>query len=526
MKKLNPKQLKARLNSMRVDRSTFESHWQEVADYINPDRNNITTTRHSGEKRNLQLLDNTGVQSNQLLAGALHGILTSVNLQWFELTTGNRALDSRPAVRQWLQGTSKKMLDTMNNSNFQTEIHPLYMDLTSFGTSAMGIFEDDESIIRFQTQHIKDFFIRENNKGLVDEFYLCWEWDSKQIIQEFGEEGMHKEVLKAYKTGEDKKFKVALAIYERTKSPKSYNKAFRYTAQYMLEDEEHELRESGFRTFPYTVPRWSKSAGEVYGRGPGMMALPDMKTLNKMTETMLRGAQKVVDPPLQAPDDGYVLPLVTKPGGINYYRSGRKDRIEPIFADTRIDFGYQALQDRRQRVRESFYVDQLQLNQGPQMTATEVLQRTEEKMRLLGPLLGRMQSEFLKPLIERVYDIMERRELLDVPPEELNGVSLNVQYSSLIARSQKTSEGQSIFRTMEAVAIFGQLDKRAYDNFKADEAVKVIADMFGFPQSILRTESELEEYRAQKAEQQQALADQQEAMMTAEAIGKVAPAIK
>jgi hypothetical protein len=523
MKKLTPKQIKARLNSLIAERATLEYHWQDIADHIIPDRNNITVRRTPGEKRNLHLLDNTGVQSNELLAGALHGILTSPNLQWFELTTGDRDLDSRPQIRQWLQEVSKLMLDTMNNSNFQTEIHPFYLDLTSFGTAGMGIFEDDESVVRFQTNHVRDFFINENNKGMVDEYYQQWDWEAKQIIQEFGEENVHPDVVKAFKRGEDTKFKVILAIYERTKMPKSFAKGMRYASQWILADQEFELRESGYRTFPHVVPRWSKAAGEKYGRGPGMNALPDMKTLNKMTETMIRGAQKAVDPPLQAPDDGYILPLVTRPGGINYYRAGRKDRIEPVFADTRIDFGYQALQDRRQRVRESFYVDQLQLNQGPQMTATEVIQRTEEKMRLLGPLLGRMQSEFLKRLIDRVYEIMEMRELIPPAPEALQDRELKVQYSSLIARSQKTSEAQAIMRTMEVVSIFGQIDPRVYDNFNADRAAKVAADLFGFPQRIFNTDDELEELRAQKAEAAQAAQQQQEMAGMAEVASKVAP---
>ena len=165
-----------------------------------------------------------------------------------------------------------------------------------------------------------------------------------------------------------------------------------------------------------------------------MSALPEVKTINVMTETMIMGAQKVIDPPVQLPDDGFILPIEVVPGGINYYRSGTSDRIEPLFNDTRIDFGFQALEDRRKRIREAYYVDQLQLQQGPQMTATEVLQRTEEKMRLLGPMLGRQQAELLRPLIDRVFEIMLRRGKIDAKefPAVIKGKKITAVFSILL----------------------------------------------------------------------------------------------
>ena len=159
----------------------------------------------------------------------------------------------------------------------------------------------------------------------------------------------------------------------------------------------------GFREFPFVVPRYLKASNEIYGRSPAMTALPDVKMLNEMSKTTIKAAQKQVDPPLLVPDDGFLLPVRTVPGGLNFYRSGTRDRIEPLNIGANNPLGLNMEQQRRESIRAVFYVNQLMMQQGPQMTATEVIQRNEEKMRLLGPVLGRLQSELLKPLIDRVF---------------------------------------------------------------------------------------------------------------------------
>ena len=516
------KQIREKVNHLRGERANWETHWQDIADFIIPRKNTIITQRSPGEKRNIFLLDNSGVMANELLAGALHGLLTNPNAQWFELTTGDVQLDQQDGAREWLQGVTEDMHNVLNNSNFQTEVHELYVDLAGFGTSVMLSEEDDRSVVRFSTQFIRDYLLDENNLGFVDQIYREWKWSADKIVAEFGEDKVGEKVLKAYKAGKNDKFCIIHAVYPKNLVAGSEYK-FDYISQYILPDEEVELRLGGFKEFPYTAPRWSKAPGETYGRSPGMNALPEVKTLNKMTETVLKSAQKVVDPPLQLPDDGFIMPIVTKPGGINYYRSGTQDVIKPIMNNAQIDFGYQAMQDKRQRIKEAYYVDQLQLREGPQMTATEVLQRTEEKMRLLGPMLGRMQSEFLRPLIDRVFAIMQRRGKIRPIPPILSKRLIDVRYSSMVAKSQRVADGQNILRTMEAAAPFINTDPTVLDNINGDEALKAIARIYGLPQSILRSNAEVAQIRKDKAAAQQAALEAQQQQMQVDNAAKMAP---
>lgn len=523
MGKFLPKQIKEKISTLKAERSNFETQWQEIADYMFPRKNNITINKSPGQKRNLNIFDSTGMNSLELLAGSLHGMLTNPNGFWFELTTGDSALDKLDEVRLFLQESTRVLHNMFNNSNFQTEVHELYLDLCGFGTSAMLIEEDDKVDIRFATHFIGQFFIEENHLGLVDQLYRVWDWTADKIVAEYGEENCHKKVKDAFKKGSAEKFKLAHAIY-----PSSYvageKTNFAYVSQTILFDLEHELRVGGFEEFPYVAPRWSKGTGEKYGTSPAMIALPEVKVINKMEEIVLNGAAKVIDPPIQLPDDGYILPIITRPGGINYKRSG-SDPISPIFADTRIDFGFAVVDRKRQMIKEAFYIDQLQLRAGPQKTATEVMQIAEEQSRLLGPMLGRQHSEFLRPLVDRAFNIAVRRNKinLDLVPEVLRGKNIDVRYTSLIARAQRSSDAQSIMRVIQAASPFIQLDPSIVDLFNGEKTVRVLTEVYGAPQEMIRNQVEIDTIRKNRqdmAQQQQAALEAQQTTEQAVEIAK------
>lgn len=531
VKKLTPAQIKAKIQKLKGERGTFESHWQEVTDHFLTRKNTITSTKYPGEKRTWQLLDNTGIHANELLAGALHGMLTNPYQPWFEFTTGDAILDNQDDVRKWLQQAARRIINVLNNSNFQTEVHELYTDLPSIGTSCMFTEEDKRDVVRFSTKFIGNYYIDEDSKGRVDQVYQEWHWTAKQCVEEFGIDKVSPKIKKAYETQSEEKICIQYALYPKTMVDPDAKGVMQYISQYVCSDDGYELSVGEFMEFPAATPRWSKATGEKYGRGPAMTALPEMKVLNKMNETMLIGAQKVVDPPIQMPDDGFILPIITRPGGINYRRSGNPDDvIKPIFNDTRMDFGYQAMSDIRSRIRDAFYVDQLKLSQDQKyMTAQEVTQRTEESMRLLGPMLGRMQNEFLDPVLSRVYRICLDRGVInkDTIPQSLKTAKLTVRYSSIIAKAQRVNDAQSIFRTMEAVTPFINLDPKVRDIFNGEAAARIIAGTFGAPQEMIRDVGEVQMIRKQQAAmQQQMIAAQQNAAQAQQVTGSIEAASK
>ena len=525
-------QIVARYDELKSERGVFESHWQECTDYALPRKSNITRSVVPGEKKGQTVLDSTAIQANELLAGALHGMLTNPTTLWFELTTGDQALDAIQEVKDWLQKTSNSIHAGLNDSNFQTEIHEVYIDEGTIGTSAMFIADDEDTLFRFKTYPVTDVVFDENNKGVVDEVYRLFKWTAKQIVQQFGKDGIDKEILDKAKENKPDKFELIHCVYPRDqmkvdpikrKGPYGYP----FASKYVLKKTKKILSESGYQEWPWVTPRWTVTAGEKYGRSPTMKCLADIKMLNAMAKTVIEGAQKAVSPPLSVPDDSYIGPITTKPNGLNYRRAGSQDHIEPFGNDCRIDYGQAIMNDARMRIKEAFYIDQLQLNQGPQMTATEVMQRTEEKLRLLGPILGRQQSELLRPMIDRIFGIMARKGKLPKPiPEQVKGKLISVKYSSLVARAQRVSEGQNIARAIQAATPFLQIDPAVADNFAGDEGLRYIFDIFGIPAKLMKPEQEVKKIREARAQAQQQQMQMQMQQQQAQAMGQAAPAVQ
>jgi len=520
------KGLLSRYEKLEGQRQNWETHWQEVADYMQPRKADVTKTRARGDKRNELIFDSSPIQAVELLAASLHGMMTNPSTPWFTLRFKDEDIDNEDEAKIWLESATEVMYTAFNRSNFQQEIFELYHDLITFGTAAMFIEEDDEDIIKFSTRHINEIFIAENDKGRIDTIYRRFNISARAAMQKFGE-AVSSDVQSAFKKDPYKEVEILHAVYPRSdfNPNKKDKKNMPFESVYIEFKNGNELSVSGFREFPFVVPRYLKASNEIYGRSPAMTALPDVKMLNEMCKTTIKAAQKQVDPPLLVPDDGFLLPVRTVPGGLNFYRSGTRDRIEPLNIGANNPLGLNMEEQRRDAIRAVFYVNQLQLQQGPQMTATEVIQRNEEKMRLLGPVLGRLQSELLKPLIDRVFAILLRNNMLPQAPEFLSGRDIEIEYVSPLAKAQKSTELQSIMRAIE---ILGSLANVApvFDYVNFDNLVKHLADIVGMPQKLLKSQNEVNAQRQQAAQQQEQMQQMQQLQQTAKAGGDIAPLAK
>ena len=294
---------------------------------------------------------------------------------------------------------------------------------------------------------------------------------------------------------------------------------------YMEYETGHIISIGGFREFPYVVPRYLKASNEIYGRSPGMNSLPDVKVLNKMVEVSLKAAQKQVDPPLLVADDAVILPIRTAPGSINYFRSGSRDTIQPLNIGANNPLGLNMEDQRRNAISRTFHVDQLLIQENRTMTATEVMQRNQEKMRILGPVIGRLQQELLQPLIIRVFNIMLRNKLFVEAPRILENQEVDIEYVSPVAIAQKGSELESIMRGLE---LFGSISQIAPVTDYIDEngLVKRIINILGLPAKMIKSDKEVEEIRAVRQQQQAAQMQMQQEMMQSEQAKNAAPLVQ
>lgn len=526
-KKAKAKQILDRFEKIKGARMNFETYWQDCMDFIVPRKRDVTTSRSPGDKRNTDLFDTTAIMANQLLAGALHGMLTNPSVQFFDLVIDEPEIMEDDESRGWLQEAGTRMFNVLNNTNFQTEIHEIYIDLGAIGTACLYMAEDEENIVHFSARPMKEIYVDENNLGLIDTVFRTFRWKARQIVQEFGEKNLPEMIIKAYKSGSEETFEIVHAVYPEYEDDEK-KKIFPFKSCYVLAEKCIILHEGNYREFPFAVPRWTKTSGEIYGRGPGMEMLPDIQMVNAMMETTLKGAQMTVNPPLMVADDSVIGKLRLTPGGATVVRPGayQETPIKPLITDARIDFGYQAVEDVRKRIRAGFYVDQLQLNEGPAMTATEVMQRTEEKLRLMGPVLGRQHFEFLRPVIDRVFAIMYRRGMIPKAPRALQGKKFDVRYSSLIAKAQRMGEGQNFSRALAAAAPLVNAKPEVLDNINADLTFKyIMVDMYGNPAKFLHDKRTVDEIRQSKAQAQQEMIDKEDEAAEVENMSKTVPAM-
>jgi hypothetical protein len=516
-----------RYKSLKAQRVTWEDHWQEIADYFLPRKANITEKHTAGDKRHDQIFDGTATHALELLSASLNGMLTNTISPWFVLKFRNAMAADNDAANEWLESCAKIMQQVFSRSNFQQEIFELYHELLAFGTSAMFISDDVQDDLRFKTLHISEIYITENDKGMVDSLTRRFHLKNKNISLMYPDAVLPRAIIKDI---EDNPYDDAVIIHSvyPNDTPMGYdnNKNMDWVSCHVHEKTGTLLRESGFKEFPYVVPRYLKSSSnEIYGRSPAMNALPDTKMLNTMSKTTIKAAQKQIDPPLMVPDDGFILPIRTVPGGLNFYRSGTRERIEPLNIGSNNPLGLQMEEQRRKAIRENFFVDQLMTAQGQNMTATEVMQRTEEKMRLLGPVLGRLQSELLQPLITRSFNLLLKNNKLPPIPEELGDQDVEIEYVSPLAKAQKSQELSSVMRGIE---IFGSMQNIApvFDYIDIDGLVSHIQEVLGLPAKIMRSKAEVQQRQQQKQQQEMEQMQLQQAQQVAESAGKVAPALK
>ncbi len=514
------KNLIARFESLEGYRDYWNTHYQELADYMLPRKADIVKKRSRGEKRMELIYDGTALQAVDLLSASLHGMLTSGAAPWFHLTLKNDVIAQDDDVREWLEDTSGRMMRALNQSNFETEIHEMYVDLVVFGTGCM-FSEMDGNRIRFSTRHISEYFIQEDQYGMVDTVFRKYKMAAHQAMARFGDEASDY-IKRVFEKKPDEEVEILHAVYPRKDrdGQKRDNKNMPFASVYICMQSKMLLSESGFEEMPYVVPRFLKATGETMGRSPAMVALPDVKMLNLMSKTIIQAAQKQIDPPLLVPDDGFLLPIRTQPGGLNFYRAGSRDTITPLNTGASISIGLSMEDQRRQAIRSAFFVDQLLIGGSANMTATEVIQRQEERMRVIGPVLGRLMNEMLRPLIERVFNMMLRNDMLAIPPEALQGRDIDIEYVSPLARAQKSS---SLSNTLKALEILLPLSEGlpVADHIDPDGLVRHVADSLGVPKVTMRSQREIAELREARQQQQQ---QQQERQQTQEDVYTAAQA--
>lgn len=490
--------LLTRWGMLKSERASWWAHWQEIANYLLP-RNGrfFVQDRNRGERRHNSIYDNTGTRALKVLGAGLMAGATSPARPWFRLSTADPDLNKFHAVRLWLDDVTKRMLMVFARSNTYRTLALMYEELGAFGTTSSILLPDYERVIHHYPVTIGEFAIATDYKGKVNTFYREFDKTVGEIVQEFGYENCSTSTQNLWDRGSlDQWVTLVHAIEPRearerdTKKMDAKNMPWKSCYFELGGNENKYLRESGFKDFPVLVPRWSVAGGDIYGNSPGMEALGDIKQLQHEQLRKAQGIDYQTKPPLQVPTSMKNRDVETLPGGISYV-----DSVSPqggIRTAFEVNLNLQHLladiQDVRERIRSAFHADlflMLANAVDTRMTATEVAMRSEEKLVQLGPVLERVHNEMLDPMIEITFLRMMEAGALPPPPEELQGMELNVEFVSMLAQAQKAIGTNSVDRLVSNLGVVAQMKPEVLDKFDADEWVDAYSDMLGVDPNII-----------------------------------------
>lgn len=519
------KRCEERISALSQERESFIPHWKLLSEFVTPRRGRFfTSDRNKGQRRHNNIINLRGTKAHQIARSGLLAGTMSPSRPWFTLETPNSELMESLAVKDWLHRTEIIIRAILNESNFYSQASTMIGELLLFGTGCMTHEDNFDTVARFYTHTVGSYMIAQNDRFEVDTLGRQFEWTVAQIVGKFGKENCSPTVQQAYDKGNYASwYPVTHLIYpnpERDeRSRRNNRKRFRsiYYEPGLPTHDGRLLSDKGFDMFPAYCPRWDVTGEDVYGTDcPGMTALGDIKGLQTKERRKAQAIDKMVAPPLRGPASLKNQPVSQLPGGTNFYAADASgEKLEPLF---QVNFPVDQLRadidaDER-RINEAFFVDlflAITMMEGIQpRNELDLMQRNEERLLQIGPVLERLHGEFLNKVIDRVFAQAVAADILPPPPPELQGANLRIKYVSALAVAQRavaTGEIDRVAAFAGGLAAAGWAE--VLDKFDADQAVDEYAQAIGAPPRIVRTDDAVAELRqARQAEKEAAMAAQ------------------
>lgn len=528
------KRILRRFETAKSRRSSWEDHWQDLADIMRPVRADFTVSSTTGARRTDLIYDSTPLLAARGLASATEDLLMPKADRWFNIRTDDPALNEEHEVKEWLERAEERMWETLYSpgARFSKAFAEAYLDLVVFGTAAVFIGEDkNRQGLSFRALHLKNFFILLNDEGAVDTMFLLDKLTARQAVQRYGAENLGektKEALRREKA-DDEKFDFVQAVFPREDRNRGSRLArdLPFASIDIDLSSEHEIRQGGYHEFPFAVMRWDTAAGEDYGRSPGMLALPDALTLNQMGKTILQAGHRAADPTIFVPADSVVSLKHRVPGGVSYFdaealrEAGMSQPFFEMGSKGNFPLTLDMQEKTREMVRAVFFKNVLDLPPSDRMTATEVIERKREVLRTVGPVFGRLQSDGPAPTVERSFGLMARAGAFDAPPDILAGREARFEFQSPVEKVRQSIDATAAQHAIELLAPFAGFDPTVLDYFDTDDIGRELPTGVSMPARWLRSREDVAALREARQAKQQAQEVLEQGLATAERLSQV-----
>lgn len=474
--------------NIKAQRGEWEGSYTDIKKYVSPE-----------SKRESEIFASIPSCAASSLASNLQSLLVNPATKWFsvDLVSTEKNEDSLT----WCQYIENQLNTALNyrGTNFFSQIHEFFLTLVTYGTGVFYI-EEDPSLpfcIFFRNIPLEECYFNDNRFGFVDNIYREFKLSNKVASGIWPKNTkLAKDAIKS----PDEKIDILHVVSPNDNKKEDGN----YISVYILTGSKEILGKSSYSYFPFLVTRWIKHAGSSYGVSPAHHVMPDIKLLNEYRQLGIKIKQKQVNPPLLVPLQGYMLPLNTAPGQMNFYHNSTVDKIIPLANLENIEPTLDEQERCSLAIRAAFFMDVFHLpKENKEMTASEVSVRSDEQMRMMSPIVGRIEAELLDPLIHNLFKILVKYKHIELGSAK--SVDLDINYISPLARAQRLESTRSMENVLRFLAGSGAANfaPETYDNLNWDEILKLFARLQNCPQNIFNSEKEVAHTRRVRMQQQQ-----------------------
>lgn len=503
-------------------RNVFAGQWEETSQLIWPEHRNTFfygSWNWPGQKKTWQQVDASGMLALHRFAAIADSLLTPANSQWHALTANDDYVMKDRQTRLWFDAVTKLLFKYRRNplANFRGQNNANFRGLGAFGNATMYIDAFDGRHnhgfkgLRYKAVPLGETFFGENHQGVVDRVIRWFRLTAVQAAQKWGEERLPTQLKQALEKGSQWPFNFLHCVKPRDDyDPERLDaRGLPFASHYIsIEGMCLMQEEGGYRSFPYAVSRYDQTPREVYGRGPAQMVLPALKTLNAQKTMFLKQGHRAADPPLLLADDGLMNNLSMKPGALNAGGINQDGKpLVQVLPTGQIQIAKEMMAEERGLIDDMFLVTLFKvLSEHPNMTATQVIELVNEKGILVAPTLGRQETEYLGPMIERELDVLGSLSLLPPMPPRLREAQgeYQVVYTSPLALSQRAQEAAGFIRTVETAKEIANItqDQSYLDPFDFDTAIPEIAQIQNVPERWMAAPDQIAARRQSRAKAQ------------------------
>lgn len=539
MLQLDKKKFVAKVKALDEKRQNYVTRWKAIRDYQLPYIGHFDSDdENDARRKDKHIYHSVAWEANQIFSAGVMSGLTPPARKWFRLAFSNRELANAEGIGALLDERMEIMSNVLAKSNFYNVIHSCYLEL-AFGQAPLAIFPDTQYGVHFKTFTVGTYYMEDGPDGTINTFCHKFRMTSQQLADKFGPENLpdsiRNELLKG--NGMSTVHKVIWLVEpNRNHSTDKITGIHKpYTSIYWLEksNDDEWLFVGGFDEWPVPVARYLVTGSECYGKGPGWFAEGDAKGLQLLEKDDIIAVELGVKPPMLATSDNALKGINLVPGGKTY--STQPDAVKPLFnVSLNLEHLQQKIVDLEGRIKRAYNADLfLMLNnmEDKTMTAREVLERTQEKLTQLGPVVQRLQFEFLSPIIERVYNILDRAGIFPQPEDAelaqlLAQEEIKIEYISPLEQAQKISGITNIEQLVTFTAQVAQLKPDVLDKIDFPEVINKYAELIGTPDTIRVPDKEYDEIQQQKAQQMQQMEQMQQLQQMAQTAAPAAQAAK